>query len=116
MRYWGSTTRLIARRQNTIYHSKISTGLDFLESGSFAREIQIYGYWIRLDFLGFSRPNLDLSTGYAEFSREQFFRALLPWRAAGTRNTAVEIMRVRRIIHPASLNLISVFRQSIVAR
>jgi hypothetical protein len=36
------------------------------------------GYWISLDFLGFSRPNLDLSMGYTRFSAEGFFCALFP--------------------------------------
>jgi hypothetical protein len=29
-------------------------------------------YLISLDFLGFSRQNLDLSMGYARFSRKEF--------------------------------------------
>ena len=36
-----------------------------------------------MDFLGFSRPNLDLSMGYAEFSLKKFFVALLPFGAFG---------------------------------
>jgi len=41
--------------------------------------------WIFLDFLGFSRPNLDFSIGYTGFSAKKISRALL-WRrgAAGT--------------------------------
>jgi hypothetical protein len=31
-----------------------------------------YEGWIFLDFLGFSRPNRDLSMGYARFSMENF--------------------------------------------
>jgi hypothetical protein len=77
--------------------------LDFLGPGRFAREIQIYGYWKSLDFLGFSRPNRDLSMGCAGFSREEFFSPLLPRRAAGTRDAATEAVRMHRIIHEASL-------------
>jgi hypothetical protein len=36
----------------------------FLAPGRFAAKTPIHGYWIFLDFLGFSRPNLDLSMGY----------------------------------------------------
>jgi len=77
--------------------------LDFLGPGHFAREIQIYGYWKSLDFLGFSRPNRDLSMRCAGFSREEFFSPLLSWRAAGAGGAAAEVMRMRRIIHKASL-------------
>ena len=46
----------------TIYISSIR--LDFLGPGRFAAKTLIYGYWIFLDFLGFPRPNRDLSMGY----------------------------------------------------
>jgi hypothetical protein len=49
-----------------------ATDLGFLETDRLAIEIQIFGYWICLDFLGFSRPNLDFSIGCAGFSRENF--------------------------------------------
>jgi hypothetical protein len=35
-----------------------------LAHGLFAAKTPISSYWISLDFLGFSRPNLDLSVGY----------------------------------------------------
>jgi hypothetical protein len=35
-----------------------------------AAKIADYGYWICLDFLGFSRLNRDLSTGCAEKVRK----------------------------------------------
>ena len=38
--------------------------------------------WISLDFLGFSRPKRDLSTGYARFSLENFSRRFLAVRSA----------------------------------
>jgi hypothetical protein len=39
--------------------------LGFLSSSPFRRESPACEPWIVLDFLGFSRPNLDLSMGYA---------------------------------------------------
>ncbi|HEY6518817.1 MAG TPA: hypothetical protein VIZ19_05545, partial [Roseiarcus sp.] len=44
----------------------------FLGSGCFAAKTADYEGWISLDFLGFSRPNLDLSMGYAEKTAESF--------------------------------------------
>ena len=43
-----------------------SAGLDlgFLGPSWFAAKTRIYGYWIILDFFGFSRQNRDLSMGY----------------------------------------------------
>jgi hypothetical protein len=38
--------------------------LGFLGRSHFAAKTPVYGYWITLDFLGFSRPNRDLSMGY----------------------------------------------------
>jgi hypothetical protein len=46
--------------------------LDFLDSRGFDAKPPISDYWILLDFLGFSRPNHDLSMGYARFSRVKF--------------------------------------------
>jgi hypothetical protein len=46
--------------------------LDFLGPGRFAAKTPIASYWISLDFLGFSRPNRDLSMGYAGKSAEIF--------------------------------------------
>jgi hypothetical protein len=39
-----------------------------------------FGGWKSLDFLGFSRPDLDLSIGYRRFSAEDFSTALLSSR------------------------------------
>jgi len=50
--------------------------LDFLGAHPFAAKTSGYEPWIFLDFLGFSRPNLDLSMGYADFSPARFSRAL----------------------------------------
>jgi hypothetical protein len=46
--------------------------LVFLGSGPFRYKDPDYAGWIVLDFLGFSRPNLDLSMGYKGFSAENF--------------------------------------------
>jgi hypothetical protein len=58
---------------------------DFLSAWRFAPKapLLIVGFlWISLDF---SRPNRDLSMGYAAWSRETFFSALFPGvRSAGT--------------------------------
>ena len=50
----------------------------FLARGRFAAKTPAYEGWISLDFLGFSRPNLYLSTGYAGKASKCFSRALLP--------------------------------------
>jgi hypothetical protein len=42
--------------------------LGFLGRKRIRRENPFFGYWIVLDFLGFSRPKRDLSMGYAVFS------------------------------------------------
>jgi hypothetical protein len=52
-----------------------------------------------LDFLGFSRPNLDLSMGYPAQSEQKVFSALLPWREAPEGELAVGAMRKRRNAH-----------------
>jgi len=44
--------------------------LGFAWWSDLAAKIADYGYWICLDFLGFSRPNLDLSIGYTKKVRE----------------------------------------------
>jgi hypothetical protein len=55
-----------------------SAHLGFLETGRFPAKPKDYAYWFSLDFLGFFRPNQDLSMGYAGFSRAEFFIALFP--------------------------------------
>jgi hypothetical protein len=44
----------------------------FLETDRFAAEDPENHSWISLDFLGFSRPNLDFSIGYEDFSGSFF--------------------------------------------
>jgi hypothetical protein len=75
----------------------------FLAGRRFTAKTVVYEGWIVLDFLGFSRPNRDLSMGYAEKARQIFFAALcLAFEAPG-RATAVVAMRKGRIGHQVSL-------------
>jgi hypothetical protein len=55
-------------------------GLGFLGTSRFAVKTLGFGGCKSLDFLGFSRPNLDLSMGYTSFSAEDFSTALLSSR------------------------------------
>jgi hypothetical protein len=48
----------------------------FLAPGRLAAKRLVYEGWKSLDFLGFSRPNRDFSTGYTEQSEENFFSPL----------------------------------------
>jgi hypothetical protein len=75
----------------------------FLARGRFAAKSLALTYWNLLDFLGFSRPNRDISMGYAGFSREKIFAPFCPWAGPERGDAAVEIMRMRRIIHDGSL-------------
>jgi hypothetical protein len=52
--------------------------LGFLGPWPFRRENPIHGCWNFLDFLGFSRPNPDLSMGYAGKASKGFSRRFLP--------------------------------------
>jgi hypothetical protein len=73
------------------------TRLDFLGSWLFSFENPDSGGWIFLDFLGFSRPNLDLSVGYAAKNDQTFFVSLLSVSSAPPEwEHAVEAMRKRR--------------------
>jgi hypothetical protein len=76
--------------------------LDFLSAWPFRCEGPAYECWIVLDFLGFSRPNLDFSMGYAACRRKLISRALFRRRSAGTGACGLG-MRKRRIVHGASL-------------
>src|SRR5579862_7730564 len=61
----------------------------FLGCGSFGAKCAVSPYWISLDLLGFSRPNRDLSMGYAGFSESTILsRPLAQWgwrRGSGRR-------------------------------
>ena len=71
---------------------------------------------LRLDFLGFSRPNRNLSMGYAAQSGETFFSRLLPGvREALGREPAV-LACGRGGLRMGELNRGSDFQQEIVVR
>ena len=62
-----------------------SVNLGFLGPSRLAAKIPIHRYWIFLDFLGFSRPNRDLSIGYTDFRGNYFSSRFSPYgRGAGT--------------------------------
>jgi hypothetical protein len=79
-----------------------SISLGFLGASPFRRENPAYEGWISLDFLGFSRQNLDLSMGCAGFSAKVFSWAL-SWREKPEREPAVEAMRKGGTVHGTSL-------------
>jgi hypothetical protein len=54
----------------------------FLALAGSAEKTLIHGYWISLDFLGFSRPNRGLSTGYTGKTTKNFSAPPLPRRGA----------------------------------
>jgi hypothetical protein len=58
--------------------------LGFLGSWLFRCENPDYESWISLDFLGFSRPNIDFSMGYVGFlAEENFSRSFAAGAAPG---------------------------------
>jgi hypothetical protein len=78
-----------------------SIRLGFLDSARFGAKSPNSAYWIVLDFLGFSRPNLDLSMGCEGFLAESFSCA--SWRERPERAPAVEVIREGGIVHEATL-------------
>jgi hypothetical protein len=68
-----------------------------------------------LDFLGFSRPNRDLSKGYTRFSAEFFPRAFVAAKAPLKRRPH-DSAGGRAGLFMGKLNLISDFLQEIAAR
>ena len=70
--------------------------------------------WKSLDFLGFSRPNRDLSMGCVGFSRKIFREAFPGVERAPPAERGVEAMRSAKIGHEMERNSISAFPQSIV--
>jgi len=68
--------------------------LGFLGAIAFRREGPVYGGWIFLDFLGFSRLNRDFSMGYEARGGEDFSRAP-PWRE-WPRNGALVVWPTRK--------------------
>jgi hypothetical protein len=67
--------RLVQRRPGTGSGASIWI---FLALGRLSAKTAVSGCWISLDFLGFSRPNRDISMGYAGFSLKNFSLALFP--------------------------------------
>jgi hypothetical protein len=63
----------------------IGPDLGFLGGSLFLRKTQDYEGWKSLDFLGFSRPNLDLSMGYAGFSGNFFLAPFVAAKAPSRR-------------------------------
>jgi hypothetical protein len=73
--------------------------LGFLGPSLFRSENPDSGGWIVLDFLGFSRPNLDLSMGYTEKSSKEIFATFVPLehpsggrKAAGEACASAEVL------------------------
>jgi hypothetical protein len=80
--------------------------LGFLGASPFRRKSPDLEHWIPLDFLGFSRPNRDLSMGYEGFSPEDFSRRFRPAAARGAQQAAaVETMAKRALLHGKTLTL-----------
>jgi hypothetical protein len=76
-----------------------------LDDRQILAETQAYDRWISLDFLGFSRPNLDLSMGYGGFSLEVFSSRFFPQRSQrGQRLTILEGEGAGLFIAQAYLN------------
>jgi hypothetical protein len=82
--------------------------LVFLGRGRFAAKAPVEGYWFSLEFFGFSRPNRELSMGYAELGAKYFSRALWRWNR---RCGPLSFHEKRRDSSWAKLNLISDFLQ-----
>src|SRR3984957_146613 len=74
----------------------------FLAPSHFAAKTPADECWIVLDFLGFSRPNLDFSMGYEDFSGKNFSLSLSAGGDAGTGTCGLSL-RKGRIVHGASL-------------
>jgi hypothetical protein len=68
------------------------------------------GRWIILDFLGFSRPNLDFSMGYTDSSEELFSSRSFPSLRIAERKLVVEAVRKRWVAHQTSSSEIPIFR------
>jgi hypothetical protein len=88
-----------------------SIHLGFLGGRPFVAKTPDYRGWICLDFLGFSRPNLDLSMGYVEKAWKIFSRASPPNVSGAATGGYGFGRRKRRIAHKASLTYILIFQQ-----
>src|SRR5262249_49379233 len=56
--------------------------------------------WIALDFLGFSRLNLDFSMGYTDFSVNNFSSRSPRWGGAGRVRSIGPVRKARLVIGP----------------
>ena len=82
----------------------------FLAARRFAAKTPVKAYWICLDFLGFSRQNLDFSMGYTGSGEKFFFRAPFAFGSGSAAEApAVEAMRKGGIIHGASLIIFLIY-------
>jgi hypothetical protein len=92
----------------------LALDLGFLGTGPFAYEIPDFGGWKSLDFLGFSRPNQDLSMGYEGFSESVFSLRFLPDVTVATHDRRWSSWALEAQASPWSkLRLISDFLQGI---
>ena len=71
--------------------------------------------WIFLDFLGFCRPNLDFSVGYAGFVANNFFVRWVPDVSSATTVSVAFGMQKGVVAHGLKLTNFSDFLQAIVA-
>ena len=82
----------------------------------FAAKAAVRAYWKSLDFLGFSRPNPDLSMGCVRLSVAGIFLGLPPIGAKRRdREPAIEAMRESGIAHTDSLAHLLCFRKQLSA-
>jgi hypothetical protein len=84
-----------------------------LASGCLVTKTPVSDCWILLDFLGFSRPNRDLLTGYMGFSWKKFSCAFSGLERRWERRHALEAMRKRKIVHGASLISFPIFSKAL---
>ena len=92
-----------------------SIHLDFLGPGRLAAKTLIHGYWISLDFLGFSRPKSRLINGLHGKNHQKFFCAASSSTRGKGRPTG-EIMRMRRIVHEQRLTCFLIFLNRVLSR
>src|ERR1700679_507105 len=81
----------------------------FLGAGLLAAKTLVYEGWKSLDFLGFSRPKLAFSTGYAGFSLNEISRALLPPGGQRRMGAGIRGAQKCRIFHGTCLAQFLVF-------
>jgi hypothetical protein len=84
-----------------------------LSLGRLAAKTPIDRYLIFLDFLGFPRPNPDLSMGYTRFSRKKFSSRFSPAFEARGRNPTVLTGAEAQDCSLAKLNLTSAYPQEL---